>query len=489
MSTTACNKGSAVVPWLKAMNPNHPFIAFLVAKDDGTRLRQISNRSFVKHTFFALEQDFCGTCQGGDPENGTFLGLGCSDTYSKSTNGNRTWLGPPDEIDPWSGGWDPVCSYFDGGDPTVPPPADCDGFRSLDPNQVSLFSPVKNRVAVEDAELLDGGPERYFYQAQYVIRGEVEAQRANNLGWREFQPIWGGVEWIFTDLSALSLGSVLDAWIGADVSSSTNGADDGRVFVAVRVTGPVDGIYHYEYAVHNRDNGRGVSSFRLPICDEATILNVGFLDVDGSPADDWTASVGAGELAWTTTDNPLGWNSIYNFWFDSDAAPIDGVTATLDQFSSGAGAASLSVSTRVPKGLYDYELGPGCSFGTVPRLFGTGTPDRALLGNATYSVRSVDCAPNTTLVFAFTPFGQVLDLGGGCTWYLSNQKIFVRLRSSDSAGVGSLALPIPADPTLEGVDLNLQLLELDPSGGPFANDFDISNGQRVRIGDAVPSCP
>ena len=37
-------------------------------------------------------------------------------------------------------------------------------------------------------------------------------------------------------------------------------ASDGRVFVGVRVTGPVQGRYHYEYAVHNRDNRRGLRS-------------------------------------------------------------------------------------------------------------------------------------------------------------------------------------------------------------------------------------
>jgi hypothetical protein len=111
-ATTACNEGTRQISWQQAMDPDHPFITFLLAREHEGRFEQISDRSYVKHGFFALSSSFCGSCQGTD---GTVLGLGCSDTYSVGNNGDNFWLGPPDEIDPWRGEWDPVCSHFDRG--------------------------------------------------------------------------------------------------------------------------------------------------------------------------------------------------------------------------------------------------------------------------------------------------------------------------------------------------------------------------------------
>ena len=488
MTTTSCNKGTVTVPWERAMDPDHPFIAFIVARDDGVQFKQISNRSHVKHGFFALQQSLCDTCQGGDPQ-GQFLGIGCSDTYSKMTNGNRVWLGPADEIDPWTGIWDPICSYFDEGDPAVSGAGACDGVKTLQSNQTNQFDGVKNRVEIKDADLLDSGVERFYYQAQYVVAQELESKRGNNVGWREVQPNWTGSVWNMTDQSPLALGSVLDGWNGASVSSNTNGADDGRVYIGVKVTGPVDGIYHYEYAIHNRDNSRGFSKFTLPICAESQITNVTFTDIDRETSNDWTIAASATELTWSTTVNPLAWNTIYNFAFDSDAAPIDGVGIDLEQFAAGAGAASVTVSTRVPTGLFNYEIGPGCSFATAPRLFGAGTPAQATLGNNSFQAQAVNLAPATLNVFFFSPFSDMVNLGSGCSLYLSSQALIFRLRTSDALGMATLNLPIPNDMTLQGIDLNMQLFEFDPLGGPYASDYDLSNGLLIRVGDMLPSCP
>ena len=485
MATTSCNKGSATVPWLAPMDPDHPFISFLMARDDGVRMQQISDRSFVKHGFFALANSQCDPCQGGSPQ-GLFLGLGCSDTYQTGTNGNRNWLGPPDEIDPWLGGWDPVCSYFDAGDPATIAPFDCDGVDSLFPGG---FNGVKNRVEVLDIDLIDNGPERFYYQSQYTIRREIEANRGNNTGYREFQPTLVGGNWQTSNLSPLTHGSVLNEWTGADISSNTNGGDDGRLIVGVKVTGPVNGIYHYEYAIHNRDNSRGVDSFRIPTCSDALVTNVGFSDVDRQP-NDWSFVNTGSELQFSTTDNPLKWNSIFNFWFDSDAAPVDGVNVQLDQHLPGPGAASVAVSTRVPTGLFNVNLGPGCSDGTPPELFAVGSPPRATLGNATFGLETTGNAPSTVVLFLFTPLGGTgVDVGSGCFSYLAPQFLKIKVRGTDTGGVGSLNAPIPNDGGLEGIDVNFQVMEFDPLGGPFLVDYDLSNGTRVRIGDSIPTCP
>src|SRR5437867_4022159 len=96
METTACNLGTKVVNWQAAMDPDHPFIAFILARETNGRLEQISDRSYVKHGFFAANAGFCGSAC--TPTDGTTLGLGCSDTYAKANNGDNYWLGPPDEV-------------------------------------------------------------------------------------------------------------------------------------------------------------------------------------------------------------------------------------------------------------------------------------------------------------------------------------------------------------------------------------------------------
>lgn len=487
--TTICNNGTVTVPWESPMDPDHPFITFLFARDDGERMVQISDRSWVKHGFFAITGSFCTPCQGGDPFGGTFLGLGCSDTYDNNNNANNFYLGPPDEIDPWLGEWDPVCSHFDNGEPLVAPGNQCDGNRSLTMSQANNLGPIGHRIRVLDQDLMSTGSESWFYQAYYVAEGEGESVRGNNIGNRGFNPTWDGNEWTFNNTGPFQNGSVLERWSGASVDSNTNGGDDGRLYVAVKVTGPVDGIYHYEYAFQNRDNNRGVGAFRLPVCDEAVVTNVGFRDIDQGAANDWTFSRNAGELVWSTPDNPLRWNSVFNVWFDSDAAPIAGQSVTLDQFDAGPGAASVLVNTQTPEGSYNVNLGDGCSLGTAPRIFAEGTPDRGTLGNNTLELVTQDNAPGGLVVLFYSPVDALVDFGGGCFSYVSNTLLDTRIKFADGAGEARFGFPIPNDNVLEGIHVNAQILEYQPGAGAFATDFDLSNGLRVRLGDSIAGCP
>lgn len=91
MSTTSCNNGTVESEWEAAMDPDHPFIAFQMARESGGRLVQISDHSWVKHGFFALSNNQCG--YGCSSTDGTALGVGCSDTYGIGNNGDRFWLG------------------------------------------------------------------------------------------------------------------------------------------------------------------------------------------------------------------------------------------------------------------------------------------------------------------------------------------------------------------------------------------------------------
>ncbi|MEM7516757.1 MAG: hypothetical protein AAF368_07515, partial [Planctomycetota bacterium] len=336
MSTTSCNPGAAEAIWEAPMDPDHPFISFMITRESGGRLEQVSDYSYVKHGFFALSSNQCGYgCAG---TSGDFLGLGCSDTYGVGTNGSRNWLAPAEEIDPWLGAWNPLGSLFDG--------TPVDGNRDYP----SGFLPsVVGRVRVQDADLNVSGA-NFYYSDYYVIQQEPEANRNNNGLWRPVSFSWTGSSWNASPggTSSGTEGSVLAAWSGVVLNSNTNGADNGRVFVGA-VTSPAGPNTHYEYALHNRDNNGGVDELRIPIAPGTVVTNVGFHDLDTDAGNDWTFAVVGNEIVFSTSNNPVQWNTIYNFWFDADASAVNS-TIDLGQFG-GQGASTFAVNgVPVPGG-------------------------------------------------------------------------------------------------------------------------------------------
>ena len=121
------------------------------------------------------------------------MGPNCSDTYANSNNGDRTYLAPPTELNPWLGTWNPVGSYFDIGDPVqVGYPLAADGVRSL---STSGFDAVKNRVTIKEADLQGLAANSLFFQIQVVHEGEPATNRANNIMSRPFTMTWSGTAW------------------------------------------------------------------------------------------------------------------------------------------------------------------------------------------------------------------------------------------------------------------------------------------------------
>ncbi|HEU4418341.1 MAG TPA: hypothetical protein VFT55_05340, partial [Planctomycetota bacterium] len=267
-----------------------------------------------------------------------------------SNNADRFYLGPAPEIDPWLGTWNPVGSYFDRGDPMVAPPANNDGLRSLTGGQVGAFDPVKNRVTVLEQDLLTPGAS-YFYGIHLIHQGEAVGNRGDNLASRGFNPVYGGGTWSLGNNSVgQAYGSILQRWPGAIVNSGGNGNDDGRFFVASKVTVLGGGLYHYEYAVHNVDNNRGGATFRVPIDAGAVASNYTFGDIDNNALNQWTAARVGNEIVFTApANNPLDWNTIYNFGFDATHAPSNGMS-NLDEARIGPGALTVSVAAMVPSG-------------------------------------------------------------------------------------------------------------------------------------------
>ncbi|MBX3464144.1 MAG: hypothetical protein KF830_13300 [Planctomycetes bacterium] len=370
-----CNSGTVNLPWQSqvggVMVDQYPRIAFLLARESGGRMVQVSGFSFAKYspTAYNFSSGPCAPCNSG---GGSFFYVGCSDTYGSGTNASQINLGPTDEINPWLGTWNPQGSYFDRGDPAVSGPAATDSVRSLTFTQVSAFDSVKNRMIVQEPELLAGAT--YYGQVQAVVQGEPVGNRGNNLMHRQASITGTGSSWAPAMTGPSALGSVLTRWTGATWSEAGNGGDDGRFLVAVKVTGPVGGLYHYEYAIHNIDNHRGAASFRVPLAPGAIVQNAGFRDIDANPLNDWTVSLSATELAFlATANNRQQWNTIYNCWFDCSIPPGAG-SMTLDQALPGPGALAVQVPTTVPSNLAFANRTPvgapcGQCTGTAYQLF------------------------------------------------------------------------------------------------------------------------
>lgn len=490
--TTCCNPGIGDIPFQAAMNPNHGFIHYIIARESNGRFEQISNYAWVKHTFGSNNNPgACGTCLTPNVTT-SFVVQGCNDTYLASQAVDHFNLGPPDEVNPWTGAWNPICSYFDVGNPPVATSQQCDGIRSLTQTQANALNTAINlAMRVYDSDLAVPGA-TFYYQAGYLVPGEAEALRGNNIGSRQFTPTFGTTQWTLTDGPSVLPGTVLQRWSGASIDSNTNGTDDGRYYVGVKVTGPTNGLYHYEYAVHNRDNARGAGALRIPICQHAQVSGFGFHDVDRNAVTDWTAAKVGSEIVFQTTaanPNPLKWNSIYSFWFDTDAAPQAG-SVLLDQYAVGPGALTVSVPSTTPSGIFNQNLGAGCATGTVPSLFATGSPNRATIGNTTLALTSRNNPASVPCGFLLSTVPGSTPVGSGCVAWTGDVGTLLGplVALADAGGVASIPLPVPNDPSLEGMSLDFQALNIVP-GGAFLGSFNLSNGLRVRIGNSITACP
>ncbi len=395
-----CNSGTVNLPWVSqsggVMVDNYPRIAFLLVRESGGRMVQISAAGHSKHSPVPFNFQ-TGPCLPCNPTGGAFFFVGCSDTYGSGTNASQYALGPDIELNPWLGTWNPQGSYFDRGDPPVAGPQAIDSIRSLTSTQVAAFDSVKNRMVVRETELVTTGA-TYYGQIQAVIKGEPVAERDNNVMHRQVSISGTGGNWNTGTAGPSQFGSVLTRWQGASTDAGSNGTDDGRFVVAVKVTGPVGGMWHYEYAIHNIDNHRGGASFRVPLAPGAVVQNAGFRDIDNDPLNDWTFTQNATEAVFSAVGtNALNWNTIYNCWFDCSITPGAG-NASIDQARPGPGALTVQVPSEVPSGLAfasKHPVGSACGactsafyeyFSTLTAFDLAGRSMTMSLNGGTYSV-------------------------------------------------------------------------------------------------------
>ncbi len=338
MATTSCNLGTVDVPWHAAMEENHPTIAMALYREMNGNFEQVGI-SDMKHGFFALSSSQCTPCQ--HPSDGTFLGVGCSDTYAVSNNSDRQWLAPRPEVAPFKGIWTCIGSHFANGQ------NDC-----IRRHGSSGHSAAQHRLAVADTDLGNAGA-TYYYEGYYVVSND--SNKHNNVGSRRCTMTLSGNNWNFSTPNSgnpLVEGPAIERW-ASDLRTNQSAPGGGQVIVSMKATDAGGGYWHYEYAVYNFDSDRGARSFSVPVGLDVT--EIGFHDPDANTANDWTVAVADGSITWQCESqdiNPaahyLVFGTLYNFRFTTNAPPVDG-NAHMIPFLPGIGGAEFTVPTHVPQ--------------------------------------------------------------------------------------------------------------------------------------------
>jgi len=194
------------------------------------------------------------------------------------------------------------------------------------------------------------------------------------------------------------------------------------------------------------------------------------------------------EIEFAHQGSPLSWNTIYNFWFESDAAPSQ-EDLGLRPFGARPDELGFFVPSQAPTALYNVYLGPGCAQDTPPTLFAVGTPARAVLGNATFGLASAGNQPFQQNFLFHGPKSGSRDFLGCTLWTGAGPAALVSVVTSDANGIATHFGPIPNDIALEGKVYRFQSVGVDPAHGRLFTDFELSEGLLVRLGNAIPECP
>ncbi len=337
VGTTSCNVGDEPIWWCNdAGDPfcevnQHPVIAQNLYRLKDGRFEQIG-MSWLKHGFLSTNSfdSSCGSCQG-PPHGGDQLGVGCTDAYGSSLNGNRP-LGMRSEVNAASGDF--------------PYPY----------TQVGTGSSIDQRMQVLETDLdpaLNPGA-LYWVEGHYIAADDAEAANAFNNASHRRVNVSGSSFNLSLQGATIREKPAIQAWQGEDPGVEVLNIDnDGahpveRFHVARKVSGS-PGAWHYEYAVHNMNADRAARSFTVQFPSSASISAAGYHDVkhhSGEPyiTTDWDLAVGASSVGWSTETfaenedaNALRWGTMFTFWFDSDQPPV-GLQHTIGLFKPGTPA-------------------------------------------------------------------------------------------------------------------------------------------------------
>ena len=113
MATVSCNWGDEVLDWYGGTN-NSPIIMQNMFRLKNGKFEQIGIQSFMKHSFCALSEPGCGSCQS---TNCDTLGIGCADTYWAGLNSHGD--APRSDINAFTGEYPYPFTHSPSG-PTAP---------------------------------------------------------------------------------------------------------------------------------------------------------------------------------------------------------------------------------------------------------------------------------------------------------------------------------------------------------------------------------
>jgi subtilisin-like proprotein convertase family protein len=334
VGTTSCNRGDEELDWYQLPDNRHPVIAQNMYRLKDGRLQQIG-QAWLKHGFTALQGTVCYMdCQ--PAANGTHLGIHCSDPYGAGLN-SGPGLGPRSEVNP-------VTGYFNG--------------ATANNHTGHVHTAISHGLQVKHADLGNAGA-LYFVEGQYIAPDDATSGNGNNnASYRQYSVSGSSADWTFTAVGSTvrELPAIM-AWTGATFKTLDSWPVDGRIIVATKTTLLIGGQYHYEYAVYNMNSERAIRSFSVPV-GIATISNVGFSaplnHEDGFSNAAWASSNSGGNLTWSTSTyaidpnaNAIRWGTMFNFWFDANAAPVAS-SALLGRYKPGAGTSSIIGALQAP---------------------------------------------------------------------------------------------------------------------------------------------
>jgi hypothetical protein len=354
VGTDSCNNGDQPLNWFSLPNNDHPVIPQNLYRQsrgatNDERFEQIGQSS-MKHAFLALEDNVCNFgCNTSGCVTGSHLCPGCSDPYSAGLNagpdlGSRAWVNP-----------------FTGFFPTNPNPNDHNGH---------VHNGVSHRIIVEVDDLnttLNPGA-TYFAEAAYVTPHEYawcqahpgQCNMLNNASYRRYN-VSGITNFTFSPVgSTVRMQPAIMAWTGATVTQfEPDPGNDGILFVGYKVTGPIAGVWHYEYAIYNQNLDRAIQSFQVNFgFAPPTLSNIEFHAPPQHPG--WAHDGTVGDAGYSSTPwlftagflppsatwntetfaqnpnaNAIRWGTLYNFRFDANQPPAAS-SAIIGFFKTGS---------------------------------------------------------------------------------------------------------------------------------------------------------
>jgi hypothetical protein len=367
IGTDSCNNGDTPINWFALPQTDHPVVPQNLYRmsggaDNSQRFEQIG-QSWMKHTFLALQDTVCGTCNQSPPCNpGPQLCPGCSDPYVSGLNGDQDQIGSRAWVNPFTGSFPSNANDHTG-------------------HVHAPTNTLAHRILVETSDLIPGQNPgaSYFGEAAYIAPSEYtwcqahpgQCNMFNNFSYRKFTVTGGPTNFSFPAAgNTVRMNPAIQAWAatGATVNQvEPDPGNDGIWFMGYKVTNPSAGVWHYEYALFNMNLDRSIQSFSVPLGGGVNVSSIAFhappqqpgqphdgtLGDAGYSSTPWDVDQQTNSITWSTETfatnqnaNAIRWGTLYNFRFDADQPPQT-ANATVGFFKTGS---PMTVEIQVPGG-------------------------------------------------------------------------------------------------------------------------------------------